>query len=143
MKAVFNKKSFDNKIKKEFKKTYKKKISINEINKIWKDWVDEFVTKKLNVGSVVKLTDNNKIWVKAIPLHKHKRAMALRNKGLTYSKGRVTEANINFDTSKYIYKIMFETQKLNKKIKLFYTPHSNIKKAVNEGITNGKLITRL
>lgn len=143
MKAVFNKKSIESNIKKKFKRIYKKKISKSEINKIWSDWIDECVVKPLNVGSVVRLDKESKIWVKAIPTHKHKRAMSLRSKGLAYVSGKIREANINFDTSKYIYKVIFETERFNEKIKLFYKPHVNIKRSVSEGIVNGKLITRL
>ena len=117
--------------------------SKSEINKIWKDWIDECVVKPLNVGTIVKLDKESKIWVKAIPVHKHKRAMSLRSKGLAYVSGKIREANINFDTSKYIYKVVFETERVNKKVKLFYKPHISIKKSVSDGIVNGKLITRL
>lgn len=143
MKVVFNKKSIDDNIKKIFKKEYKSKISTSEINKIWKDWIDECIVKPLNVGTIVKLDKESKIWVKAIPVHKHKRAMSLRSKGLAYVSGKIREANINFDTSKYIYKVVFETERVNKKVKLFYKPHISIKKSVSDGIVNGKLITRL
>jgi hypothetical protein len=143
MKAVFNKKSVDDSIKRKFKKIYKKKISTSEINKIWKDWIDECIVKPLNVGTIAKLDKESKIWVKAIPTHTHKRAVSLRSKGLAYVSGKIREANINFDTSKYIYKVVFETERFNEKIKLFYKPHINIKKSVSEGIVNGKLITRL
>lgn len=143
MKAIFKKSEIDNRIKKRFKTKYKKRISINDINKIWKDWVYETIEKPLNVGSVVNIDKKSKIWVKAIPLHKHKRAMSLRNKGLTCLNGKIQEAKVNFDTSKYIYKIVFETDRMGKDIKLFYKAHPKIKKSVNDGIINGKLITRL
>ena len=143
MKAVFNKKDIESNVKKKFKRIHKKKISTSELNKIWNDWIDECVVKPLNVGSVVRLDKESKIWVKAIPTHKHKRAISLRSKGLAYVSGKIREANINFDTSKYIYKVVFETERFNEKIKLFYKPHVNIKRSVSEGIVNGKLITRL
>ncbi len=77
------------------------------------------------------------MYVKATPIHKHKRAVALLNKGVTIGMSGVKSANINFDTSRYIYKIIYENDKFNEDVKLFFKADKSISKAVNEGIVNG------
>lgn len=129
-------------LKRRFKKYFGLEISSEEINKIWNDWVEENIITPLSVGTIVHIDKDSKMWVKATPIYKHKRAMALLEKGKMFAGGRVIDANINFDTSKYIYKIIYENNKFKGKTKLLYKPHRAISKAVNEGIINGKLITR-
>lgn len=129
-------------IKLHFKRYYKKRITGQDIQRIWKDYIQEEIINPLSVGSVVELDDYSTIWVKATPVLEHKKAMSLLKQGLMYKNGTVQEANINFDTSKYIYKIMFENTGMNKEYKLYFKPHRDLSKAVNEGIVNGKLITR-
>ena len=125
------------------KKKFKKKITSTQINKVWADYIEEEITKPLSFGAIVNIDKYSKIWVKATPLVEHKRAMSLLEKGLIYNGGRIKEANISFDNSEYIYKVVYENKSFDKKIQLYYKPHSNISKAVNEGIKQGKLITRL
>ncbi len=129
-------------IKRRFKKYLGVEITSKEINKIWNDWVEENIITPLSVGTIVQIDKDSTIWVKATPIYKHKRAMALLGKGKMFADGRVIDADINFDTSKYIYKVIYENRKFKGKTQLFYKPHPEISKAVNEGIINGKLITR-
>ena len=68
--------------------------------------------------------------------------MSLRSKGLAYRNGKIVEADINFDTSNYIYKVVYENISFKQDKKIFFKPNVKISKAVNEGIINGKLITR-
>lgn len=130
-------------IKKRYKKTFNKKITTLEINKIWSSYIEEEILNNLKLGAIVSLDKQTKIWVKATPITEHKRAMSLLNNGLMYVGGRVKEANISFDSSKYIYKIMLETDRYKDKLQLFFKPHKNLSSVVNEGIKQGKLITRL
>lgn len=130
------------KIQGEFKKRGLK-ITSPEINKIWTTYIEEEIIKTLEVGGIVYLDSKSKIWVKAKKTVENKRAMALLNKGLMYKNGRIVEANINLNSSEYIYDIVFETTRFKEKTKLYFQPHANLKKAVREGILKGKLITRL
>ena len=68
--------------------------------------------------------------------------MALLQKGLMYSGGRIVPLKINLSTTKYIYDIVFETKNYKHKNKIYFKPHKDLSKAVNEGILQGKLITR-
>ena len=68
--------------------------------------------------------------------------MALLSKGLMYKNGRIVEANMDFNTSEYIYDIVFETRRFKEKTKLYFQPHRNLSTAVRQGILKGKLITR-
>lgn len=129
-------------IKRKLKKKYKIRITEGQINKVWRDWVEESIIKPLGVGGVVEIDTNSTIWVKATPTYKHKRAMSLRSKGLAYRNGKIIEADINFDTSNYIYKVVYENGFFKGNKKLFFKPNVKISKAVNKGIINGKLITR-
>jgi len=129
-------------IKKKLKKKHKIRITEGQINKVWRDWVEEEIIKPLSVGSVVQIDSKSKIWVKATPTYKHKRAMSLRSKGLAYRNGKIVEADINFDTSNYIYKVVYENISFKQDKKIFFKSNVKISKAVNEGIINGKLITR-
>lgn len=127
---------------KEHLKTHKVKINSKEINKIWKDYIQAEIIDTLAFGGVIQLNDNAKMWVKATPITQHKVAMSLLKKGLMLNRGGVVEANINLDTSKYIYKICYENTKFVNVKQMYYAAHPNIRKAVNEGIVKGKLITR-
>ena len=129
-------------IKIHIKRYYKKRIVGQEIQRIWNDYIQEEIIKGLEVGSVVKLDKHSTIWVKATPFVKHKKAMQLFQKGLMYQGGGIVPLNINLDTSKYIYKIMYENVGMNKEHKYYFEPHRDLKKAVNEGIKKGKLVTR-
>jgi len=129
-------------IKKDYKKRYKEKITTQEINKIWSDFVDEEIISKLEVGSVVNIGTDSRFWVKATRTSDNKKLMALLNKGLMYKNGRIVEANMNLSTSQYVYDIVFESRKWSHKTKLFFDPHRNLSKAVRQGILKGKLITR-
>ena len=129
-------------VKKNYKKSFKEKITTPEINKIWNDYVEEEIISNLRIGSVVRIDDKTKIWVKATKTTDNKRAMSLLRKGLMYSNGRIVEANLNLDSSEYIYKIVLETERFREKTKLFFKPHKNLSLAVTEGVKNRKLITR-
>lgn len=129
-------------IKYRFKRAYKKKINGQEIQRVWNSYIEEEIIEDLKVGSIVKLDSNSKIWVKAIPITEHKQAMSLLKQGLMLKGGMIVAANINFDTSKYIYKIVYENKKMNKDYKLYFKPHPKLSEAVNEGVTKGKLIIR-
>lgn len=129
-------------IKRHYKIKFKEKITTPEINKIWRDYIEEEFIKTLQVGGVVSIDDNSRVWVKATPSIKKKNMMALLNKGLMYKNGRIVEANMNLSTSDYVYDIIFETRRYKHKTKLFFQPHRDLSKAVREGILKGKLITR-
>jgi len=129
-------------IKREFKTKYKKRITTPEINKIWNSYIEEEILNNLKVGTVVDLDYGSRIWVKARRRSEDKKAMALLNKGLMYSGGRVVEAKLNMSTTKYIYDIVFETRRYKHKKKIFFKPHADLSKAVSEGVLKGKLITR-
>ena len=129
-------------IKRDYKAKFKEKITTPEINKIWRDYIEEEFIKTLQVGGVVSIDDNSRVWVKATPSIKKKNMMALLNKGLMYKNGRIVEANMNLSTSDYVYDIIFETRRYKHKTKLFFQPHRDLSKAVREGILKGKLITR-
>jgi len=129
-------------IKRHYKTKFKEKITTPAINKIWRDYIEEEFIKTLEVGGVVNIDDNSRVWVKAIPSIKKKNMMALLNKGLMYKNGRIVEANMNLSTSDYVYDITFETRRYKHKTKLFFQPHRDLSKAVREGILKGKLITR-
>lgn len=140
--GIWNQKRVDFFIQKRYKKVFKSKIGIRDIHKIWNDYIEEVVIKPLSVGSIVKIDKRSKIWVKATPTLENKRAVALFNKGLMYSGGRIVEANLNFDNSKYIYKVVYENTSFKGNGQLFFNADQKIKKAVNEGIKQGKLLTR-
>jgi len=125
-----------------FKRYYKVRINGQEAQRIWNDYIQEEIIKPLSVGAVVKLTPRTTMWVKATPILEHKKAMSLFKKGLMFQNGKIFPININFDTSKYIYEVMFESECMNKDYKLYFKPHPTISKAVHEGVTKGKLITR-
>lgn len=133
-------------IKRSFKRKFGVKITSAEIGKIWSDYVAEDIIKPLSAGAIVKLDRKNKVkmWVKATPITEHKRAMALLKKGLTYSPSHrgVIEANLNLDTSRYIYDIVYENENYKGGFKLYYKPHPTISKAVANNIKQGKIITR-
>jgi hypothetical protein len=130
-------------IKKRYKNNFRERITTPEINKIWNSYIEEEILSNLKIGAIVKLDKQTKIWVKATPIIKHKRAMSLLTNGFMYVGGRVKEANMRFDSSKYIYKIMLETDRYKDKLQLFFKPHKNLSNVVSEGIKQGKLITRL
>lgn len=125
-----------------FKKQYKLRINGQEAQRIWNDYIQEEIIKPLSIGAVVNLTPKTTMWVKATPILEHKKAMALFKKGLMYQNGKIVPININFDTSKYIYEIVFESKCMNEDYKLYFKAHPTISKAVYEGVTKGKLITR-
>lgn len=128
--------------KRLFKKKFGQKLNLAEMQKIWSDYIGE-ISKDLAKGTVVNLTKNTKIWVKATPMVENKRAMALFEKGLMYFGGKIVPANINLDTSQYIYDVVLESS-LHKECKrIYFQPHKNISKAVREGIISGKLVTRI
>lgn len=129
-------------IKRKFKKEFNKRITTKEINKIWASYIEEDVIANLKKGVVVDLAHNMRVWVKARKRIEDKRAMALLNKGLMYSGGRVVPLKINLSTTKYIYDIVFEIKNYKHKNKIYFKPHKDLSKAVSEGILTGKLITR-
>jgi hypothetical protein len=129
-------------IKQTCKRRYKAKITGREINKIWSDFVDEHINKGLEVGSIVNLKEFAKIWVKATPILEHKVAVSLLKRGKMFKDKMVVDANINLDSSDYIYKIMFEPLKYKGDIKVYFKPNASLKKAVYNGIKERKLITR-
>lgn len=129
-------------IKLKLKRKHRKQISIRKISEVWQDYIQEEIIKPLSIGTPVKIDVKSMIWVKATPILEHKRAISLLKKGLMYKGGRVVEANLNFDSSKYIYKVIYENKSAKKERKLFFKPNENISKAVNEGIKAGKLLTR-
>lgn len=129
-------------IRRVFKKKFKERISTPEINSIWTSYLEEEIINNLQIGAIVNIDKKTKIWVKAIPVTEHKRAMALLSKGLMYVGKRIKEADISFDSSQYIYKIMLESERFNGGTQLFFKPHKNLSNSVNEGIKKGKLITR-
>lgn len=129
------------KVQKEFKRHWLK-ITSPEINKIWTTYIEEEIIKTLEVGGVVYLDSESRIWVKATKTIEKKNAMALLSKGLMYKNGRIVEANMDLNTSEYIYDIVFETRRFKEKTKLYFQPHRNLSKAVRQGILKGKLITR-
>ena len=128
-------------IKLAFKRKLKKRISSRDINKILDAYVEEAIIKKLEVGGIVDLKFA-KIWVKATPISEHEWAMSLLKKGKMFKGGMIVDANLNFDTTKYIYKIMLEAERYKGDLKVHYAPHPKISKAVHEGINKGKLLTR-
>lgn len=125
-----------------FKSSFKKSISAKEVKDIWSDFVSIFIEEELKLGREVYLF-GNKFWVKATPVVKHKRALSLLKKGKIYLNGRIVDADINFDSAEFIYKIMYKSDYYKKGNKVFFKAHRSISKAVNEGIKNRKLITRL
>src|SRR6478609_892906 len=127
-------------IKTNFRKKFGTKITTPEIQKIWKDYIETYIIPNLAKGIVVKIGNKDKIWVKATPITEHKKAMALLSKGLMYRGGRIVEANINLDSSKYIYKIVYESGYKKLTDKMFFEAHPKIKKAVNESIKKGTLL---
>lgn len=129
-------------IKAQYKKSFKKKITTPEINKIWSSYIEEEIINNLALGQVVNIDKCNRVWVKATKTIDNKRAMALLEKGLMFNGKRVVEANMNLSTSEYIYDIVFESTKLKSKEHLYFEPHANLSKAVRQGILKGKLITR-
>jgi len=129
-------------IKRDFKRRFKQRITTPDINKIWASYIEGEILNKLFVGSVVNLDTQSRIWVKARLRSEDKKAMALLNKGLMYSGGRVVEAKLNLSTTEYIYDIVFETKRYKHKKKIFFQPHADLSKVVSEGILKGKLITR-
>lgn len=129
-------------IKKAYKKKFKEKITTPEINKIWRDYVQEEFIKTLKVGGIVNIDESSRVWVKATRTSEKKNAMSLLNKGLMYKNGRIVEANMNLSTSEYIYDIIIESKRWKQETKLYFQPHRDLSKAVREGILKGKLITR-
>lgn len=125
-----------------FKKKFKQRLNLADMQKIWSDYVEE-MSKDLAKGTVVNLTKNTKIWVKATPMVEHKKAMALFEKGLMYFGGKIVPANINLDTSKYIYDVVLESNLHRECKRIYFQPHKNISKTVREGIISGKLVTRI
>lgn len=129
-------------IKKMYKRKFKQKITTPEINKIWNAYIEEEIINNLALGQVVNIDKKSRVWVKATKTIENKKVMALLEKGLMFKGGRVTEANMNLSTSEYIYDIVFESTRLKSKERLYFEPHRNLSKAVQEGILKGKLITR-
>lgn len=129
-------------IRRNYKKKFKQKITTKEINKIWASYIEEELINNLKVGSIVHIDSESRIWVKARRRVEDKRAMALLEKGLMYSGGRVVEIKLNMGTTEYIYDIVFETRRYKHDKKIFFKPHKDLSKAVSEGILKGKLITR-
>ena len=129
-------------IKLHFKRQYKTRIVGQEIQRVWNDYIAEEIIKPLSVGSIVELNDKATLWVKATPILEHKTAMSLFKRGLMLQGGKVVPININFDTSKYIYDIVYENKDMNDEYKLYFKPHPTISKGVHEGIKAGKLVTR-
>ena len=112
-----------------------------EDNRFDKSNVEEIISN-LALGQIVNIDSKSKMWVKATKTIENKKVMALLVKGLMFKGGRVTKANINLSTSEYIYDIVFESTRLKSKERLYFEPHKNLSKAVQEGILKGKLITR-
>ena len=129
-------------IKMSLKRKFRKQISIRKISKVWEDYMQEEIIKPLSIGIPVKIDKFSSIWVKATPITEHKRAMALFKKGLMYKNRRIVPVNLNFDTSKYIYSIVYENNCAKKERKLFFKPNAKISKAVSEGIKAGKVLIR-
>ena len=129
-------------IKKMYKRRFKQRITTPEINKIWNTYIEEEIINNLALGQVVNIDKKSRVWVKATKTIENKKVMALLEKGLMFKGGRVTEANMNLSTSEYIYDIVFESTRLKSKERLYFEPHRNLSKAVQEGILKGKLITR-
>lgn len=129
-------------IKKMYKVKFKQRITTPEINKIWNTYVEEEIIKNLELGQVVNIDNQSKMWVKATKTIENKKVMALLEKGLMFKGGRITKANMNLSTSEYIYDIVFESTRLKSKERLYFEPHRDLTKAVQEGILKGKLITR-
>lgn len=129
-------------IKIMYKRRFKQRITSPEINKIWSTYVEEEIINNLVLGQVVNIDSQSRIWVKATKTIENKKVMALLEKGLMFKGGRITEANMNLSTSEYIYDIVFESKRLKSKERLYFEPHRNLTKAVQEGILKGKLITR-
>ncbi len=136
-------KKINKKIKRDFKNKYNQKITTQEINKIWHDYVKMGVLEDLSNGGIVNLFNDMKIWVKAIPIHENKRAMALLNKGLMYVGGRIVEAKLNHYESRFIYKITADINR-DKDLcnNIYFAPHRNLKLAFKDGLKRGKIITR-
>lgn len=130
-------------IKRDYKKKFKEKITTQEINKIWASYVEEEVLNGLKIGKIINLDDKSRIWVKASKPIDNKKLVSLLEKGLMYVGGRVTKANMSFDSSDYIYKIVFETKRYKHTKQIFFKPHQDLRDAVKEGIKKGTLITRL
>lgn len=129
-------------IKIMYKAKFKERITSPEINKIWNAYIEEEIISNLALGQIVNIDSKSKMWVKATKTIENKKVMALLAKGLMFKGGRVTKANINLSTSEYIYDIVFESTRLKSKERLYFEPHKNLSKAVQEGILKGKLITR-
>ena len=129
-------------IKKMYKSKFKQRITTPEINKIWSAYIEEEIVNNLELGQVVNIDNQSKMWIKATKTIENKKVMALLEKGLMFKGGRVTEANMNLSTSEYIYDIVFESTRLKSKERLYFEPHRNLTKAVQEGILKGKLLTR-
>jgi hypothetical protein len=90
-------------IKKQYRKRFKKSVTLTEIDKIWKAYLEEVVIKKLLSGSKVNVingfelevvgrkTDSRMRWLKDNPL----------KKGVIY---KVECKNINFKNGKLFFK---------------------------------------
>lgn len=129
-------------IKLHFKRHYKQRITGQEIQRVWNDFIQEEIVKELSENGICKLDNSSMIWVKAVPILEHKKAMSLFKKGLMYQNGRIVPINLNFDTSKYIYDIVYDNEGMNKDYKLYFKPHAMLSKGVHEGIKKGKILTR-
>ena len=129
-------------LRKRFKRKFKKKLLVSDISNIWKDYIKEDVLNNISKGIVSDIDNSSRIWVKATRTVDNKRFMSLLSNGLMYRRGRILEADINMNTSEYIYDIVFESKRWKSNVKLFFQPHKDLSKAVRDGILKGKLITR-
>jgi hypothetical protein len=138
----WNQPEMDRQIKRAFKIHYKKKITSAKINKVCRDFIEQYISIPLSKGEIVTINEHV-FMVKSKHIADNKRIMSLLDKGLMYKNGRIVRANLNFDTSSHIEKIVYENKDREQNNKLFFEAHKNIKASVRKGIISGKLVSRL
>lgn len=120
------------KIKKRYKKKFKRAIKTNEIKKIWDNWINS-ITQEVIKGGEVKIDKHSSLEIIGIPIMDDK-IFGLLKKGKSIRRdGSMKNAEFNGRRQNVKYKIVYKN-KLRSDVR--FKAHPDFAKLVHETIEN-------
>lgn len=135
-KYAFDMPSLRRRIKTRMRKKHKRKIKLNEVDKIWKAYVEEGIVKPVLKYGKVQVDKNFSIEIVGQRIVENKKMFSILSRGIGMTKnGYMREsANLNQGRDGLFYKI--EVVDKNFKGKLYFDADAKIKKRVHEELKN-------
>ena len=139
----FNMKVIRRRCKKLMRKKFKKKIALKVVDKVWKEYVEHAIVRKMLKYGKVKIDENFSIEIVGQRIVDNPQIYSILSRGIGITKNGIIKpsANLCKERDGYFYKIVMEDK--NYKGKLYFEANDKIKKRVHNELKNTNTYYRI